>query len=72
LVSNTFSQAYVVPLATLAHMENGRLERTERRDQILLPTGKKCYANFQNVASGLWIADNEKNTSLWVIFQVHK
>jgi hypothetical protein len=71
LMSNTFSQVYVVPLAILAHLENGRLERRGCRNQILLPTGKKCYVNFQNVASGFWIADNEKNTSFWVVFQVH-
>jgi len=41
-MSNTFSQVYVVPLAILPHLENGRLERTGCRDQILLPTGKKC------------------------------
>jgi len=54
-MSNTFFQVYVVLLAILAHLENGRLERTECRGQILLPTGKKWYANFQNVASGFWI-----------------
>jgi hypothetical protein len=71
-MSNTFSQVHVVPRAILAHLENSILERTECMDQILLPPGKKCYANFQNVASGFWIAENEKNTSFWVVFQVHK
>jgi hypothetical protein len=71
-MNNTFSQVYVVPLAILAHLENGRLETTECRDQFLFPTGKKCYPNFQNVASDFWITDNEKNTSFWVVFQVHK
>jgi len=71
-MSNTFSQVHVVPLAILAHLENGILGRTECRDKILLPTGKKCYAKFQNVVSGFCIAENEKNTSFWVVFQVYK
>jgi hypothetical protein len=54
----------VVPFAMLAHLANGGLERTECRDQILLPTGKKCYANFQNIASDFWIAHKEKYTSV--------
>jgi hypothetical protein len=45
-MSNIFSQVLVVPLAILAHLENGRLERTECRDQILFPTGKKMLCGL--------------------------
>lgn len=41
-------------------------------DQILLSTGKKCYANFQNIDSGFCRAQKWNNTSFEVVFPVRK
>jgi len=46
-MNNTFSQVYVVPLAILAHLKNGRLERTECRDEIYFQLGKNAMQTFK-------------------------
>ena len=54
----------------LAYLEKGDLEKQHVCINVCFELEKKYYRIFQSVTSSLWRANNEKNTSFCVVFQV--